>query len=318
MFSLPSVGRPGPLRSALPLIAAALGAVVLASRDEPPQEHAALRLDEADRIAIPAIGPIRAVATATDGQIAVLGRDCVLVVDPPRGTASCRPFAGPPVGIHLGENGRLTLLDGTGSTVQPPDAPSEGRSPGPPHPFRIDQAVHVGDAWIVGGHDAGGIYRLHRIRTSGDAFPITLPPSLPPASPLPPRLGIVARGLSITAAAPPYTTAILSLDGRVAAILRPNRPWFSEKPGEPAQWTAQPPVDLLDGYVQTFADLASNRRIFVRYDRAGREIRRRTLDVPLALLARTADGHLVGVRQMKGKELVFFRESSESPEPGEA
>jgi hypothetical protein len=67
-------------------------------------------------------------------------------------------------------------------------------------------------------------------------------------------------------------------------------------------------LEVVGGYLQCVADLASDRRYLLFYTRSGVQASQLAIDVPLGLLAATADGNVVVfVRPHEsGRELAFY------------
>jgi hypothetical protein len=74
-----------------------------------------------------------------------------------------------------------------------------------------------------------------------------------------------------------------------------------------AFWVALTPVSLNDGFLQTFADLRSDRRILVRYDSEFRLAAHVVADVPLAFMTSIPNKRLLLVARNTGDlELVTY------------
>ena len=106
-------------------------------------------------------------------------------------------------------------------------------------------------------------------------------------------------------------------DGRViafsqaASVLSADTPRSSRDTDDiaAAPWISLPTLSLGAGYFQTLSHTGSDVRIFVRYDRSGVEMERRTVDVPLAFAVAAPDGdkgQLWGARQLNELEIVRF------------
>jgi hypothetical protein len=70
-------------------------------------------------------------------------------------------------------------------------------------------------------------------------------------------------------------------------------------------WASLPLVRLENGYLQTIADMAEDRRLFVPYDESGQAAASMAVDVPLGLLLGT-NGFIYGARRTDRLEIVRY------------
>lgn len=74
-----------------------------------------------------------------------------------------------------------------------------------------------------------------------------------------------------------------------------------------ASWASLPVVPLGDGYLQTLADLATDRRLIVHYDSNGTVVSSIPVDVPIGLLLHADDpSRVLGARRTDVLEVVEY------------
>jgi len=76
---------------------------------------------------------------------------------------------------------------------------------------------------------------------------------------------------------------------------------------DPASYIAMPILPIGGGFVQTLADLGSDRRIMILYSAVGTILRTTAIDAPLALVAHSqASGRLLALRRAGSTEVVGY------------
>lgn len=67
-------------------------------------------------------------------------------------------------------------------------------------------------------------------------------------------------------------------------------------------------LSLDRGWIQTLADLRSDRRVIVVFDSTGAEVRRLEMDAPFGFVASSRDPQeVVALRALGKAELIFYR-----------
>ena len=178
---------------------------------------------------------------------------------------------------------------------------------------KIFVAARGQEGWFLGGTDVHGTCRLHLQTLDGDAFEVSLGDLWVTS-----RTGCTRATLLITAFGrgvvmvsrrdEPFLSQQAGLGGSPDRLFfRPPQEPFAHS-GYPARlWRALPIVALDRGYLQTFADLRSDRRLIVRYDQAGRPIRTRTIDLPIGFVTSLPAARLlIGARRITGVEIVGY------------
>lgn len=123
---------------------------------------------------------------------------------------------------------------------------------------------------------------------------------------LPLRLSSDGGSVIVTQARYPFSSVMLAPSDS-NPILR-----FSSLPtavlgDDPASYIAMPILPIGGGFVQTLADLGSDRRILILYSAVGTILRTTALDAPLALVAhRQAAGRLLALRRAGATEVVGY------------
>ncbi len=105
----------------------------------------------------------------------------------------------------------------------------------------------------------------------------------------------------------PFSWASLSPEGNAISVS-----YTQEKPSVPGVveympfWYSLPVLDLDQGYLQVLADLRSDRRRFVIFDKAGMILRMRDVVAPMGIFSRHGQ-ELLGMRMLNAPEIVEYR-----------
>lgn len=113
----------------------------------------------------------------------------------------------------------------------------------------------------------------------------------------------------VSLAWPPFVTAVLDSEGQLVRMLKPrHRAYTIDSTSlRTSAMVALPAIALDVGFLQTLADLRSDHREIILYDKKGREVRRTSLESPFAYVARAAGAPLlVAVRRSEVVELVLY------------
>lgn len=269
-------------------------------------DHPRLQLDEDLVIAVPDSQPLLGVATGVDGRLVAWSRNGAYLLS--RTEAAERipvSFAGAPAGGAFGTDDILEFVDPAAAVVR--HSTTGGERAGRPLPsgLRVVEAVRTERfGWVAAGVDADGQYRIQPL--DGSPWWVIRPDTLRGGVLAPYRLAAARDGVLLTEAEPPFRTWRVGPEG-AGDPFAPTGSGYPESSGV-QRWVSAPVVEIGDGLVQTLADLASDRRVLVLYDRDGRELRKTVVGVPMALVGVTADGrHLVGVRNLGTPEVVLYR-----------
>ena len=118
--------------------------------------------------------------------------------------------------------------------------------------------------------------------------------------------------LWVTATRYPFSAETLWAGAGTQQALRPREHLLDSlraSAGQPdfATWVSLPLVALDRGYLQSIADLASDRRLIVAYTASGHVLSEVVIDAPLGLLLGATEGPRVyGVRRTNGLEIVEY------------
>lgn len=122
------------------------------------------------------------------------------------------------------------------------------------------------------------------------------------------HIAVTPHGLILTLSWPPFESFVLDLAGSRLTTLRPQFTAYRIDTTHSASAIVALPALALDrGFVQTFADLRSDRRDLVLFDENGNEVRRTSVDAPIGFVARAPSNVLVAVRQAGVTEVVLYR-----------
>jgi hypothetical protein len=180
-------------------------------------------------------------------------------------------------------------------------------------PWRVESAVPLDSVWVLGGRDVAGNYRVVALQPSGARTRLlTLRARDYPGQRLAMALSEADGRAFATLQNSPFTVfqtlpatspGLDSTSGRFAVPVLPKA-----SGGEPPLWASLGIHRVDDGYVRTFADLRSDRRLIVTYDATGKLLRETLIRVPLAVLATdVSNRRLLVARRTDRFELVRYK-----------
>ena len=103
----------------------------------------------------------------------------------------------------------------------------------------------------------------------------------------------------------PFAIKRLRLDSATIQVFNPRLPEAMEGP---ETWRALPLVAVKSGYIQTIADLLSDRRILVLYSPDGKTKAVRPLNAPIGMGAGNLSSSVVAaVRNLRAPEIVWYK-----------
>jgi hypothetical protein len=157
-------------------------------------------------------------------------------------------------------------------------------------PWRVESAVPFDSLWVLGGRDVAGNYRVVALQPSGARTRLlTLRARDYPGQRLTMAVSEADGRAFATLQNSPFTVfqvlpaTSLGLDSASGRFAVPALPQASGR--EPPLWASLGVHRLDNGYVRTFSDLRSDRRVVVTYDANGKLLRDRQVRVPMAVLA---------------------------------
>jgi hypothetical protein len=106
----------------------------------------------------------------------------------------------------------------------------------------------------------------------------------------------------------PYETLVMDTKGEVQQRFMPSPEGLVPQGiSDSSLFLALPALPLDRGFLQTYVDLRSDRRILVLFDSDGSERRRTTLTVPIGYVASLpASKQLLAIRRVVGTEVVVY------------
>lgn len=174
-------------------------------------------------------------------------------------------------------------------------------------PVNIAVAARTEDGWFVGGRPRTSEGRFEVFPAVGAGSPVYVSSLRRASTRLPPYLSAAGHKLFIGFTDEPREVVLILPRTREAATFQMVRA-PTQISGRKALWRALPVFALDTVYVQTLADLTSNARLLVLYDRLGRIVRVRSVDAPMGLVATDAQTRLVvGARRIDHVEVVGYR-----------
>lgn len=304
----------------------ALAALVLlaacAESGAAPASAPVLELEEAYAYVLPDSLRLNGLTARDSANVLAWSADRLLLVNPMQtaGSPVVRHLRAAPIAAAVTGESTFEVVDAAGEwrgDLHPSQSPaSTGRWTVVTQPLN---AARTPKGWVGGGRDEHGRYRLVSLLSSGaprvlwTVSPDTLRGGRLPAYLLSPS----AAGVLMSEAESPFRTWRVDWDGTVHVPFAPRRAALPpRRPGQDARWVALPVVDLGSGYLQTLADLGSDRRVLVTFDQTGRQVRASVLRVPVGIAGKSEDGRfLVGARDVGQPELVLYRWRWKSANP---
>ena len=126
-------------------------------------------------------------------------------------------------------------------------------------------------------------------------------------------IGVNSQEILITQREAPFHVRVVGMDLRERADFQPDLyPHLLQGPAPETtvvtpRWMSLPALPLDRGWVQTLADLTSDRRVIVLYDEAGQHVRSVHLDVPLGLaISLPEERVLFASRRTNALEIVRY------------
>lgn len=172
----------------------------------------------------------------------------------------------------------------------------------------LHQAVHTPAGWYLGAQDSTGVLHLLLARPGGGTetlFRMGTPAASRSQAAV--HLSSADDDALLTMHSPPFSSVQVSSSGRVVRSFRPAIPDSLQGTMDEGKWVSLKLLELDAGFVQTLADLTSDRRVLVLYDREGTPARHTLIDVPLAAATSIpARRQLIAMRRAGGLEIVVY------------
>lgn len=183
----------------------------------------------------------------------------------------------------------------------------------------VAAAARGPDGWYI-VRDSIGRQRIDRISSSGRFERIaTLPrPVSSPPDSTGVTLSYAPAGLLVSHRSAPYRAYLVSNTGETIPFAVPPGIMESSDDGQSpaANWAAFPVVPIPNGYLLTYADLTSDRRLVAIYARDLRLLRSKPLDLPLTFHASSPDGStIIGFTRFSEVEIRVFELAREPISP---
>lgn len=223
-----------------------------------------------------------------------------------------------PIAIHPAEEG-FEVVTGVSSRAYSWDGTPRGEARAFPPDLRPVHATRASAGWVAAAFDIEGGLRIGPFHPLPDQAWLRIAPDTMPGGRVPDvRLSPWSAGALVSEVEFPFRTWRIGPAGVVGAPLVPADTALGSSEG--ARWIAMPMIDLGSGFIQTFADLASDRRSIITYDREGNAIREARIQVPMGLVGTSGDGgSILAVRNVGRSEAVWYRWRwvVNKPSPGE-
>lgn len=176
-------------------------------------------------------------------------------------------------------------------------------------PFSLENATYRRGKWFLGGHGPLGYQILVGTPDRGWKNVPILPPFISSRGTLDPvHLHVGQEGLVVSRVRPPFGGFLIDWSGRGATEFPPLIPPGASSAEELGKWIAMPVIGLDRGYLQSFGNPNSDRRVFSVKPALSSEARMTSMDVPLVFLAANPSSSvLVGALDLGRLELVGYR-----------
>ncbi len=244
------------------------------------------------------------VAGSADGRIALWTAEDVFVV----ANGTLTPFANgvqQPLAVAPREEGWEVVDIGQGAIVRFSPESAEPQVTPLVLPSRPYSAARMSCGWVFQLWDAhtesGSLVLVSESGNVNWSLEVSWAKRHPRSSGQ--LLQLVGAGDQVTATALgfPFETVVVDCAGDVHTF----------EPGPPLPtsdgWIALGTVPIPGGFVTTYSDITSDRRVIRRRDSQGRFIRDTTLDVPLGFAAPLGTTSVLAVRRTDRVEIVVYR-----------
>lgn len=271
-----------------------------------------LELVELRALPVPLATALAGVSALDTATVAVWGGTELYMLSGPREPLRLATGGMRIVGVGFVPGGEIEVADAVGRRIVHYAADGRRLRERPVSvPVQLTGAVSVRGSWMVSGTDslryavfsleADGSTRLIHQRFSRDSARIA--PSV--------HLSAAGGDLLLTELEPPYTMQRIDPRGRLVQTLEPGAEVLPA-PGSGSvefadRWISLPGVFFGDGYVQTLADLTSDRRVLVAYAADGTRVSATLVDAPVGVASATRDmRYLVGSRGASRPDVVLY------------
>lgn len=177
-------------------------------------------------------------------------------------------------------------------------------------PITVESAVRGANEWFVGGRTDAGQTRVYSAVEGSGTRLIHSVDGRRGQNPVR-RFHLSAAGadvlLMMTEA--PFTTFHLAERGSIRSFApEAHAPLGALLNDSTRRWVALRTVPLDRGYLQTIADVRSDKRLMVLYDRQGRVVRHQVLEAPIGFLgAIPSNQKLLAARWVSSAEVVEYQ-----------
>lgn len=178
---------------------------------------------------------------------------------------------------------------------------------------RAFNGIRAGSGWYALVPDADTMVAYHLVYVAdGSSEGRVLATAMQPVRGVPQpglspaiRLSTWGDGVILTNPAAPYQSVVIDPAGKERPLVRPGG--LRALGGRTAKWYSMPVQHIEGGFLQTFTDLNSDRRVFVVYDEQGTPRRASTIAAPVAIVGeQTNPDYLIGIRRTGRTELVGY------------
>jgi hypothetical protein len=177
--------------------------------------------------------------------------------------------------------------------------------------FMIESGTRGPSGWYLGGRDRTGNYGLAAVHSDGSVFPLQEFAAHRDSDDEPPVYRLSTDGgdlLAATAVAPFEVTRVAGSQALPVPFVSPVPGAVADSVASEGLWAGMDVIPLDSGYVRTFADLRSDMRLLVLYDRQGELRRVSPVAVPLGMLGASVESHLLlAARTTDKREIVLYR-----------
>jgi hypothetical protein len=171
----------------------------------------------------------------------------------------------------------------------------------------VNHAIRVNGIWFTSGYDKRRNLIVSYLAQSGELrklYSVVKDTLKRDAT----YLGAAENELLLSSSEWPYETVRLALNGVVTSTFRPRLHEGGTEDQAVSELRALPLVSINDGFIQTFTDLRSDRRIVALLSEAGETRSVRHMEIPIGIAAADArSSTLVAVRNIEQLELVQYR-----------
>jgi hypothetical protein len=180
-------------------------------------------------------------------------------------------------------------------------------------PLPIVQAIRTEDGWFVGLESTTGDFELHQLVNGNSSRLVArvVPRGGESLVANWVQLARLSHGVGLTRRLWPFESRLFYREPNRMLLIGPDTgvigPLIRSNHRRSTTWASLPLFEFQGGFLQTLADLASDERLILWYDKTGALRQARSVSVPMGLVGQAKeDSVLIALRRTNALELVRY------------